>query len=123
MASHDEAGATAVATQLLGKLYPHVAGASVTLEAVPNSSLEDGALAYRVRALAPGDSPVQWVLRAHRAEQRMPDYFCYFYPWACSGTDGSQSPQDTGLCAMDAWLKSRAATLTTLEARAYPAPR
>jgi hypothetical protein len=80
MASHDESEATAVAMQLLGRLYPRVADVPITLEALPDSSLEQGFLAYQVRALTPSDSAGQWVLRAHEAEQRMPEHFRYFYP-------------------------------------------
>jgi hypothetical protein len=65
MARHDESEATAVATQLLGRLYPRVADVPATLDAFPDSSLQEGSLAYRVRTLAASDSPSQWVLCAH----------------------------------------------------------
>jgi Ser/Thr protein kinase RdoA (MazF antagonist) len=123
MATGDDAEATAVATQLLERLYPLVADASVTLEALPGSSLEEGALAYRVRVLAASNSLVQWVLRACRTDQRMPEDFRYFYPWACSSPMDSQSPLAATTCNMEVWLQSRAATLTALEAQAYPGPR
>jgi Ser/Thr protein kinase RdoA (MazF antagonist) len=123
MASNDESDATAVATQLLGKLYPLVTGVPATLVALPTTSLEEGSLAYRVRALAPSDSEVRWVLRAYSPKKRMPEHFRYFYPWACSSGAGRQGLQDAGTCDMAAWLKTRAATLTALEALAYPGPR
>jgi Ser/Thr protein kinase RdoA (MazF antagonist) len=123
VATHDETEATAVATQLLERLYPLVADVPVTLEALPDSSFEEGTLAYRVRALTPSDSPAQWVLRAHQADQRMPEHFRYFYPWACSSPTGSQTPLDATTCHMEVWLRSRAATLTALEAQAYLGPR
>jgi Ser/Thr protein kinase RdoA (MazF antagonist) len=123
MATHNEAEATAVATQLLERLYPVVADVPVTLDALPETSLEEGTLAYRARALAASDSPVQWVLRAHQADQGMPEHFRYFYPWACSSPAGSQSPLAATTCNMDKWLRSRAAMLTALEAQSYPGPR
>jgi Ser/Thr protein kinase RdoA (MazF antagonist) len=123
MATHDAAEATAVATQLLEGLYLLVADVPLTLEALPDSSLEEGTLAYTVRALAASDSLVQWVLRAYRADQRMPEHFHYFYPWACSSPAGFQSPLEARTCHIEVWLQSRAATLIALEAQAYPGPR
>lgn len=126
MARHDEADATAVAAQLLERLYPHVAAAPFTLDVLPAASLEEGILACRVRADAGSDSLVQWVLHAHEAEHRMPQHFCYFYPWACLSPwspVGDQDPQAATTCNMEVWLQSRAATLSALEAQTYPGPR
>ena len=123
MATHHEPEAASVATQLLGRFYPLVAHAPEALDELPESSLEEGYLAYRVRTRSQSESAAQWVLRAHRRTRRMSEHFRYFYPWACSHPGDLQDPQDDGVCDMSAWLKTRAATLTWLEERGYPCPR
>lgn len=120
MAIYEDPTATEIAAELLERLYPLEPGARTTLDVMPESSLEDGYLAYQVRAGSSADSPVQWVLRAHRQRRRMPDYFRYFYPWVCLPLESSQG---AGMCDMDAWLKTRTATLTRLEDLEYPCPR
>jgi Ser/Thr protein kinase RdoA (MazF antagonist) len=130
MATHHEPHAAAVAAQLLGEIYPQVACVGQALQEMPESSLEEGYLAFRLRALATSDSPVLWVLRAHHCLRRIPEHFRYFYPWACrrrESVERGETPEgrhnDNGTCDMEMWLKTRAATLTCLEELAYPSPR
>jgi Ser/Thr protein kinase RdoA (MazF antagonist) len=120
---HDESDATAVASHLLARLYPRVASVPVALEAIPDSSLQEGYIAYRVSAPATRGSPVLWVLRAHRARRHMPEHFRYFYPWVCPNRQDRPGPEDhldDGACDMAAWLKTRAATLMWLDGVGYP---